>query len=80
MLTAEQVKKLLKLQPLPVEGGFFAETYRSKDSTAIYYMLTPDAFSLRCTDCRATRSTTSIWAILWRCFYSSRTDRVKRFF
>jgi uncharacterized protein len=45
VLTAEQVQKLLKLQPLPVEGGYFAETYRSKASTAIYYMLTPDSFS-----------------------------------
>jgi uncharacterized protein len=61
VLTAEQIRDLLKLQLLPVEGGYFAETYRSKDtipsgapgaypngrplSTAIYYMLTPDSFS-----------------------------------
>jgi predicted cupin superfamily sugar epimerase len=45
VLTAEQVQKLLKLQPLPVEGGYFVETYRAKGSTAIYYMLTPDTFS-----------------------------------
>jgi predicted cupin superfamily sugar epimerase len=61
VLTAEQIRDILKLQPLPVEGGHFAETYRSKDtipngtpgaypggrplSTAIYYMLTPDTFS-----------------------------------
>jgi predicted cupin superfamily sugar epimerase len=30
-LTAEQLRELLKLQPLPVEGGYFAEAYRSKD-------------------------------------------------
>lgn len=29
MLTIEQIKKLLKLEPLPNEGGFYAETYRS---------------------------------------------------
>jgi len=56
MLTAEEMIKLLNLQKHP-EGGYFAETYRSKEmitdphrgqrsySTAIYYMLTPDTFS-----------------------------------
>lgn len=29
MPTADQIKKLLNLNPLPVEGGFFAEAYRS---------------------------------------------------
>ena len=29
MLTADQIKKLLHLNPLPIEGGFFAEVYRS---------------------------------------------------
>lgn len=53
--------QLLNLKPLPHEGGFFAETYRSYEriealphrydggtrafSTAIYYLLTPDTFS-----------------------------------
>jgi len=45
MLTAKQVQEFFKLQPLQPEGGFFAETYRSALSTAIYYMLTPDTFS-----------------------------------
>ena len=61
MLTAKQIQDLLKLQPLPVEGGHFVESYRSNSlevpslspcyqgerglSTAIYYMLTPDTFS-----------------------------------
>jgi len=45
MLTAKQVQELFKLQPLQPEGGYFAETYRSPLSTAIYYMLTPDTFS-----------------------------------
>ena len=29
MPTAKQIQELLKLKPLPVEGGHFAETYRS---------------------------------------------------
>ncbi len=45
MLTAKQVQELFKLQPLQPEGGYFAESYRSPLSTAIYYMLTPDTFS-----------------------------------
>ena len=61
MLTAKQVQELLKLEPLPVEGGYFHEMYRSKltlpqqaipsyageraISTAIYYLLTPETFS-----------------------------------
>jgi predicted cupin superfamily sugar epimerase len=34
MLTAKQVQELLKLRPLPVEGGYFQETYRSKCTLA----------------------------------------------
>ena len=30
MLTAVQVRELLKLTPLPTEGGYFAETYKSE--------------------------------------------------
>src|SRR3954451_6633239 len=51
-MTADDVIRLLKLQPHPVEGGFFRETYRSamavaahggtrSVSTAIYYLLKP---------------------------------------
>ena len=61
MLTAQQIQDLLNLQPHPIEGGYFAETYRSGQTlakgslpshpgdrplaTAIYYLLTPDTFS-----------------------------------
>lgn len=60
MLTADRVIALLGLRPLPDEGGFYAETYRlfGRDdrsaepptdarplATAIYYLVTPDAFS-----------------------------------
>ncbi len=61
-MTAEEIKNLLQLEPLPVEGGFFRETYRSRwqvaaeylpdgfqgarpIGTAIYYLITPQAFS-----------------------------------
>ena len=30
MPSAKEIQELLELQPLPVEGGYFAETYRSK--------------------------------------------------
>jgi predicted cupin superfamily sugar epimerase len=61
MLTAEQIRELLQMRPHPIEGGYFAETYRGSSvvpqsllpgypgdraiSTAIYYLLTPDTFS-----------------------------------
>ena len=31
MVTVDQLKSLLNLQPHPVEGGYFAETYRCGD-------------------------------------------------
>ncbi len=56
-MTADDIIRLLQLQPHPVEGGFFRETYRSTAtlpasalpahnaqrsvSTAIYYLLKP---------------------------------------
>jgi uncharacterized protein len=56
MLTLDQIKTILKLEPHPKEGGFFAETYRCATEitrqagnrslhTAIYYLLTPESFS-----------------------------------
>jgi predicted cupin superfamily sugar epimerase len=51
-MTADDVIRLLQLQPHPVEGGFFRESYRASTtvaahsgmrnvSTAIYYLLKP---------------------------------------
>jgi uncharacterized protein len=51
-MTAEDVIRLLHLQPHPIEGGYFRETYRASTtidahggtraaSTAIYYLLKP---------------------------------------
>jgi predicted cupin superfamily sugar epimerase len=61
MLTAADVKRLLKLEPLGIEGGFFAETFRARETlaagalpgldaprqlaSAIYYLLEPGTFS-----------------------------------
>jgi uncharacterized protein len=61
MVTADELIAALGLRPLPLEGGYYRETYRSADllpagalpryttpkaaATAIYYLLTPDTFS-----------------------------------
>jgi uncharacterized protein len=58
-MTAEDVKRILGLQPHPREGGWFVRTYEADEtvelerygggarltSTAIYYLLEPDTFS-----------------------------------
>src|SRR5262249_42167355 len=54
MATAAEIIAALDLRPLPREGGYYRETYRSAKkwadgqrnlSTAIYYLLTPDTYS-----------------------------------
>lgn len=61
MLTVEEIKRFLKLEPHEPEGGFFAQSYRSRETlaagalpalaasrplaTAIYYLLEPGTFS-----------------------------------
>jgi predicted cupin superfamily sugar epimerase len=56
MMTADEIKSLLKLEPHPVEGGFYRRTYTSpgtvelprgvrQQGTAIYYLLEPGTFS-----------------------------------
>ena len=37
-MTANEVKQLLQLQPLAIEGGFFRETYRSRWNVAAEYL------------------------------------------
>jgi predicted cupin superfamily sugar epimerase len=53
-LTPEDVIAALGLEPHPLEGGFFRETYRTRQkvpgqerplATAIYYLLTPNSCS-----------------------------------
>jgi len=56
MMTADEIKVALRLEPHPVEGGFFRRTYTSVGmvelprgvramGTAIYYLLEPGTFS-----------------------------------
>ena len=55
-MTADEIKSLLKLEPHPVEGGYYGRTYASAHgvgmprgdrpmSTAIYYLLESGTFS-----------------------------------
>jgi hypothetical protein len=44
-MTPEQVVSSLGLVPLPVEGGHFAQGYRSSSLSTIYYLLRPGEFS-----------------------------------
>ena len=44
-MRAPDVIGLLGLEPLPVEGGYFAETWRDKHGSAIYYLVVPGDFS-----------------------------------
>lgn len=56
MSLVDDIIRVLQLEPHPMEGGFFRETYRSVETTmhrgnrrslgtAIYYLLTPETFS-----------------------------------
>ena len=56
MMTANEIKAILKLEPHPIEGGSFRRTYTSAGTvdlprgtrhqgTAIYYLLEPGTFS-----------------------------------
>jgi predicted cupin superfamily sugar epimerase len=40
MPTAEEIIRALGLQPHPLEGGYFRETFHDSFGTAIYYLLT----------------------------------------
>ena len=44
--TKEQIIQKLELKPLPNEGGYFRLMYRSSFSSAIYYLVAPNDFSL----------------------------------
>ncbi|HEV2066447.1 MAG TPA: cupin domain-containing protein [Thermomicrobiales bacterium] len=55
LLTAEELIDLLDLEPLPIEGGFFRQTYvvhghpelgsADPQVSAIFYLVTPEAYS-----------------------------------
>ena len=44
-MRASDIIELLGLEPLPGEGGYFAETWRDRHGSAIYYLLVPGDFS-----------------------------------
>ena len=43
--TSEEISNILGLEPLPLEGGMWAQTLKDENSTAIYYLLTKNNFS-----------------------------------
>lgn len=44
-MNADRVMEILGLEPLPVEGGMWAQTWRDEHSSAIYFLLRPGDFS-----------------------------------
>lgn len=44
-MTGSQVARVLGLEPLPVEGGMWAQTWKDDHGTAIYFLLRPGDFS-----------------------------------
>jgi len=45
MSTPQEITSLLGLEPLPIEGGQFAQSWRSGTVSAIYYLLAAPEFS-----------------------------------
>jgi predicted cupin superfamily sugar epimerase len=45
MSTPHEIVSLLGLEPLPVEGGMFAQSWRSETVSAIHYLLVAPEFS-----------------------------------
>ena len=43
--TAEEISDILDLEPLALEGGMWVQTFKDKNSTAIYYLLSENNFS-----------------------------------
>ena len=43
--TAEEISDILGLEPLALEGGMWTQTFKDKNSTAIYYLLSENNFS-----------------------------------
>ena len=44
-MRAADIIDQLGLEPLPDEGGFFAETWRDQHGSAVYYLIVPGDFS-----------------------------------
>lgn len=54
--TAEEVIELLGLTPVPIEGGYYRETYRDALSSSIFYLITSESYS-----CLHRLSCTGFW-------------------
>lgn len=76
MLTAQQVIDLLQLEPLPLEGGFFRQTYKSPE------ILSPELLPERCSQPLAFG--TAIYALLTPADFSAMhrldTDEIFHFY
>ena len=44
-MNADEMIEMLGLEPMPDEGGMWAQSWRDDQSTAIYFLLRPDDFS-----------------------------------
>ena len=44
-LTADEVIAHLELEPMPLEGGLWRQTWRDESSSSIYFLMQPDDFS-----------------------------------
>ncbi len=44
-MTADEVVDLLRLEPMPLEGGMWSQTWRDDHGSAIYFLLRPGDFS-----------------------------------
>ena len=44
-MNADEVVELLGLEPMKIEGGMWAQTWRDERSTAIYFLMRPGDFS-----------------------------------
>jgi hypothetical protein len=44
-MTAEEISTILGLEPLPLEGGMWTETWCDQHGSAIYYLMQSDDFS-----------------------------------
>lgn len=44
-MTVDEIIELLELEPLPIEGGLWAQTWINRSGSAIYYMMRQGDFS-----------------------------------
>ena len=73
-LSPDKIIEVLELEPLPVEGGLFRQTYISSESIQKAHL------PHRCTSCQRMKSGISIWGIRLSCLSSTLMGRVKSLF